>query len=253
MLYEQTIQKLNAMRLFGFAKAFQEQMEADDFVKLSTEERVSLMADREWTERETRRLTRRLGQAKLREKSACLEDLNYRHPRGLDRTSINRLASCEWVKKHHNIIITGPTGVGKTYIACAFSQKACREGYTAIYRRAPRLMQELIVARADGSYIKLLTKFAKTDVLVLDDWGLMPIGDVERRDLLEVLEDRHNIRSTVVASQLPVKTWHKYLGEPMTADAILDRLVHNAYKINLKGVSLRKTKTSLTKETNDNK
>lgn len=245
MLTEETLTKLSEMRLHGFATALTQQLEDEQFTELSFAERVGLLVDREWTEREGRRLTRRLQHAKLREQ-ACIEDLDYRHTRGLDRALMQRLATCEWITKHQNLIIEGPTGVGKTFIACALAQKACRDGYTALYRRVPRLVHELLIARADGSYPRLLIRIAKTDLLVLDDWGLAPLADQERRDLLEVLEDRWGYRATLVASQLPVSAWHKIIGEPTVADAIVDRLVHNAHRVTLKGDSMRKTRSPLT-------
>lgn len=253
MITEETFQKLNAMRMVGFAHAFQQQLDEGKFKKLAFDERVGLMVDREWTEREDRRLTRRLQQAKLRDKNATVEDIDYRHPRGLDRSVMRKLSTCEWVRKQQNIIITGPTGCGKTYLTCALAQKACREGYSALYRRVPRLLSELAVARADGSLARLLNRMARADVLVLDDWGLSPMNSQERRDLLEVLEDRHGSTSTMVASQLPVTNWHKYIGEATVADAILDRLVHNAHQLALRGASMRKKRSSLTQEDSSDK
>lgn len=240
MLNEQTHQKLVAMRLFGLAAAFQQYLEERGHNQLSFEERLGLMVDREFAERDERKLRMRLGRAKLREQ-ACIEDIDYRHPRGLDRSVIQRLTTCQWLAKHENVILTGPTGIGKTWIACALANKACREGHTASYLRLPRLLQALQIARADGSYADTLTRLAKTDLLILDDWGLAPLADAERRDLLEVLDDRHNRRSTIVTSQLPVKKWHELIGDPTIADSILDRLVHTAHRIDLKGPSLRKS------------
>ncbi len=248
MLTEETLTKLSQMRLHGFATALAQQVDDEQYDELTFVERVGLLVDREWTEREGRRLTRRLQQAKLRE-PACVEDLDYRHTRGLDRALMQRLATCEWITKHQNLIIEGSTGVGKTFIACALAQKACRDGHTALYRRVPRLLHELLIARGDGSYPRLLIRIAKTDLLVLDDWGLAPLADQERRDLLEVFEDRWGNRSTLVASQLPVSAWHKIIGEPTVADAIVDRLVHNAHRLTLKGESMRKTRSPLTPKT----
>ena len=247
MLDEQTFQLLSDMRMLGFARALREQLKNDEYDKLSFEERVAMLVDTEHADRESRKLTRRLQHAKLREK-ACIEDLDYQHPRGLDKAMIRRLATCKWVTKHQNIILAGPTGIGKTFVACALADQVCREGMTATYRRMPRLLNELLLARADGSYIKLLARFAKTDVLVVDDWGIAPLSDQERRDMLEVFEDRHGTRSTVIATQLPIDAWHGYIGEPTIADAIMDRLVHNAHRIQLKGASLRKKRTNLTNE-----
>jgi DNA replication protein DnaC len=190
-------------------------------------------------------MTSRLRRAKLRH-AAILEDLDYRNSRGLDKGLIQSLAGCQWVKDHLNVLITGPTGVGKTWLACALAHKACREGYTAQYVRLARLLRELTIAKGDGQYSKLLTGLAKVDVLILDDWGLMKLSAENRRDLLEVLEDRHGRRSTIATSQLPIEEWHGVIGDATLADAILDRLVHNAYKINLRGESMRKRQAKLT-------
>lgn len=259
MVIQETFDKLQDMKMHEFARAFQEQLDGDGYDELGFDERVSFLVDREWIEREARRLTRRLQQAKLRDTSACVEDIDFRHPRGLDRATVRRLAEGSWITKHRNIVITGPTGTGKTYVGCAFGQNACRGGHTVLYRRVPRLIDELAVSRADGSYGKLLARFGRTAVLILDDWGLTPLGDAGRRDLLEVIEERHGQRSTVVLSQLPVNLWHKYIGEPMVADAILDRLLHNAHKLELKGGSMRKDRKAdegpavLTKEAESGK
>ncbi|RKY24553.1 MAG: AAA family ATPase [Planctomycetota bacterium] len=242
MLDEQTHQKLMSMKMYGLAADFQTHLDGHSDDSLSFEERFGLMVDREWTERQERKLNLRLGRAKLREKS-CLEDIDYRHPRGLDRSVINRLAACRWIGEHENIILTGPTGLGKTWIACALADNACRKGHTAHYTRVPRLLQDLAIAQADGTYTRALNRLAKTDVLILDDWGLAPLTDRERRDMLEIIEDRRGRRSTIVTSQLPVKKWHDHIGDPTIADSILDRLVHNAHRIELKGQSLRKRRS----------
>jgi len=248
MLNHPTLDKLEALRFSGMVKALTEQMALPDIEELSFEERLGLLADREMTEREDRRLKTRLRQAKLKQ-SACVEDIDYRQPRGLDKSLMLDLSGCQWIKRHLNIMITGPTGVGKTWIACALAQKACREGYRALYLRLPKLLQELPIAKGDGTYIRLLKRLAKIDVLILDDWGLSKLMAEQRRDLLEILEDRYDSRSTIVTSQLPVEKWHDVIGDPTLADAILDRLVHNAYKINLRGESMRKRKTLLTAPT----
>lgn len=245
----QTVEKLYQMRLHTMAAAFKEQLEQPSMGNLSFEERTAMMVDREWLHRENRRLGRRLKAARLKHQ-ATLEDIDFRHPRGLDRSVIQTLTSCQWIKSHHNVIITGPTGIGKSYIAEAFANKACREGFTALCYRAPRFFEELAIARGDGSHIRLLNKLAKIDVLVIDDWGLAPLSDTERRDFLEVMEDRHNLRSTIITSQYPVAKWHDIIGEPTMADAILDRIVHNAHKITLKGESMRKTRAKLTQPDN---
>jgi DNA replication protein DnaC len=239
MLIHPTLDKLKALRFTGMARALEEQMNMPQISDLTFEERLGLMIDREVTERENRRLNSRLKKARLRQQ-ACIEDIDYRHPRGLDKSLMAQLATCTFISEHHNLIITGPTGCGKTYLSCALAQKACREGYSAQYIRLPRLLPELHIAKGDGRYGRLLASFAKTDLLVLDDWGLIPLNDEHRHDLLEITEDRYNLRSTVLVSQFPVENWHDFIGDPTLADAILDRLVHNAYKITLKGDSMRK-------------
>ena len=248
MLNHPTLDKLHELRFTGMAKALTEQMALPDIDELSFEERLGLLVDREVTEREDRRLTTRLRQAKLKQ-NACIEDIDFKQPRGLDKSLILDLAQCQWIKKHLNLLITGPTGVGKTWVACALAQKACREGFTSLYLRLPRLLQELPIAKGDGTYTRLMNRLAKVDVLILDDWGLSKLIAEQRRDLLEILEDRHDNRSTIVTSQLPLDQWHHIIGDPTLADAILDRLVHNAYKINLKGESMRKNKSMLTAPT----
>jgi DNA replication protein DnaC len=238
MLTHPTLEKLQALRLTGMLQALSEQMQMPDIGDLSFEERLGLLVDREMTERGNRRLTTRLRKAKLR-LSAEFEDIDYRHPRGLDKSLMMRLATCQWITDRHNVLITGPTGVGKTWIACALGHKACRQGHAVLYLRLLRLLQEIPIAKGDGRYPKLMASLAKTDLIVLDDWGLAVLSDENRRDVLELLEDRHGRRATIVTSQLPVEHWHENLGDPTLADAILDRLVHNAYKITLKGDSMR--------------
>ena len=210
-----------------------------DCQALDFEERFGLLLDREATERANRRLAMRLRFARLRQQ-ACVEDIDFRSPRGLDKSLLLALADCRWVDHHDNCLIVGPTGSGKTYVACALAQKACREGYSVRYHRLPRLFSELAIARGDGRYPRLLAGLAKVELPVLDDWGTAGLTPEQRHDLLEILEDRYQRRSTLVASQLPLANWHEYLGDPTIADAILDRLVHNAHTITLKGDSMRK-------------
>ena len=244
-MIQQTLEKLSQMRLHTIADALRDQLQQPSLQELSFEERIAMLVDREWIARENRKLQRRLKAARLKQQAA-VEDIDFRHPRGLDKSVMLTLSNCNWIRNHQNVIVTGQTGIGKSYLAEAFAQKACREGFTALYYRVPRLFRDLAIARGDGSYGKLLGKIAKTDLLVVDDWGLSPLNEAERRDFLEIMEDRHGIRSTVITSQYPVAKWHELIGEPTLADAILDRIVHNAHKIILKGESLRKTKAKLT-------
>lgn len=245
MLNHPTLDKLHALRFTGMAKAYAQLLKTPDSDSLTFDERLGLLIDRELTERENRRLTTRLKQARLRQ-SACVEDIDFRHRRGLDKAIVLKLAGCQWLREHLNVILTGPTGIGKSYLACALAHQACLQGFTALYARLPRLLEELAIARADGRYPRLLAAYARTDLLVLDDWGLAPLHAEQRRDLLELLDDRHGLRSTLITSQLSVDQWHALIGDPTLADAILDRLVHNAYRLNLKGESLRKTRSRLT-------
>jgi DNA replication protein DnaC len=232
--------KLKALRLDALAAAWTEQQKQPEMHKLGFDERFGLLVDAEWTARENKRLTRCLGEAKLKLGQACVEDIDYPGKRQLDRAVIRQLATCRWVQEHQSVCITGMTGTGKTYLACALAQQACRKGYRALYRRASRLFDELMLARADGTYPRLLGKLGRIDVLVIDDWGLAKVTEQQRYDLLEVMEDRCAVHSTVITSQLPTEKWHDHIGEPTVADAICDRILNNAHRIMLKGPSRRK-------------
>jgi DNA replication protein DnaC len=238
MLREQTFDKLYRLKLHGMAQALEEQFRQAETASLGFEERLARLVDAQWLWRENRAVATRLRQARLKQ-PASLEDINYRHPRQLDRALLRSLASCDWVRQHHNITITGPSGVGKTYLCCALLEKACREGFTAYYAAAAKFFRQLAIAYADGSFDRLLAKLARLDVLAIDDWGLVPLSDPERRHLLEVLEDRCGSRSTVLTSQFPVQTWHDLVGSPTLADAILERILSNHHEIALKGETLR--------------
>jgi DNA replication protein DnaC len=233
------LEKLRNLSLKGMAVALEEQLGHPKTSELLFEERLGLLIDREHVQRENRRLTDRLRKAKLKQ-PACIEDIDYHSARELDKSVVSKLASSAWIRAHHNLLITGSTGTGKSYLACAFAHKACLEGYSARYLRVPRLFQELALSKADGRYPKLLAELAKVDLIILDDFGLATFTQEQRRDLLEILDDRHNIKSTLVTSQLPIDHWYEIIGDPTLADAILDRLIHSAYKLNLKGDSLRK-------------
>jgi DNA replication protein DnaC len=241
MLIEQTFEKMNAMKLSGMVEALKQQLSSSEHSALSFDERLGLMVDAEWDYREKRKLTSRLTAAKLRY-PASLENVDFKHPRGLDRQVVLSLGSCGFVENRHNLVITGPTGIGKSYLACAFVERACRRGYKGAYLRLPRLLQQLAVGRGDGSYARILDRLARFDILAIDDWLLAPLRDSERRDLVEVVEDRSERATTLIASQLPVKDWHASIGDPNLADAICDRLLHKAHRIELKGPSLRDTK-----------
>ncbi len=244
MLSQPTADKLAELRLHALSRAWQDQTEDPSIHDLAFDERMALLVEAEWLDRQNKRLTRALKEAKLRISSACIEDVEFAAERKLDRKKIRELSSCQWIENHQNVVITGKTGVGKSYLACALAQQACRKGYRAIYRRTPRLFDELRIAHADGTYLRLLARFARMDVLVIDDWGLAPPKDMERRDLLEIMEDRYDLRSTIWTSQLPIDTWHDHMGDPTVADAICDRLLHNAHRIVLKGSSRRKTQAT---------
>lgn len=247
MLHHPTIDKLHHLRFNGMLKALQEQQGLPQWEALSFEERLGLLADRELTEREDKRLQSRLRKAKLKHHDACVENIDYQTPRGLDKGLIQQLAQGTWIKEGINLITVGPTGIGKTWLACALAHKACQLGYSAQYLRLPKLFESLQLAHGDGRYHRLMASIAKTDVIILDDWGLEPLTANQRRDLLEVIDDRHGYKSTIVTSQLPIDQWHDVIGDATIADAILDRLIHNAYKLPLKGESMRKRHSQLTK------
>lgn len=220
MLNEPTVEKLTALKLHGMLAAWQEQQRHADMASLGFDERFALVVEAEALHRDNLRLTRNLRDAKLKLSHAVVEDIDFPARRELDKAIIRQLATCRWVHEHHSVLITGATGVGKSFVACALAHLACRHGFRALYRRCSRLFDELTLARADGTYARLLARFARVDVLVIDDFGLAPLQDQERQDLLEILEDRHAVRSTIVTSQLPVPKWHAHIADPTLADAI---------------------------------
>ena len=244
MLINQTLEHLRNLKLTALAQALEEQLEQPQTFDLSFEERLSLLVMREITDRENRRLQRLLKTARLKQ-AACVEDIDYRHPRGLDKSLMATLAAGDWIRRGANVHLTGQTGTGKSWLACALGQAACRQGLSARYERVPRLLETLRLSKGDGSYAKKLQALAKIELLILDDFGLKPLTQAEKHDLLELIEDRHGLRSTIVTSQLPIKAWHEYLGEPTVADALLDRLLNNAHRLELRGESLRKNGKAL--------
>jgi DNA replication protein DnaC len=241
MLNQQTIEKLHAMKLFGMAACFRAQSESVATGNLSFEERLALLVDEQWTWRENRALARRLRAAKLKERGV-IEDINYQHPRQLERKLMRSLITSEWVRQHHNILFIGPTGIGKSWLACALAHKACRDGFTVLHKRTSELFRDLAVAHADGSFGRVLLKLARIDVLLLDDFAMAPLKDGERREFLEICDERYQRRSLILTSQLPVDHWHEQIGDPSIADSILDRIIHNAYRVELNGESMRKHK-----------
>jgi len=239
MLNQQTFDKLHSMKLHGLADAFRAQLETTETGQLSFEERFALLVDQQWLWKENRALARRLRAAHLKE-LGVIEDVDYQHARGLDRKLVRTLSSSDWVRQHQSVLLLGPTGIGKSWLACALAQKACRDGFSVLHKRTSELFRELAVAHADGSIGRLLLRLSRIDVLLLDDFAMAPLKDAERRDFLEICDDRYQRRSLILTSQMPVAHWHEQIGDPTIADSILDRLIHNAYRIELKGESLRK-------------
>lgn len=239
MLNQQTTEKMYAMKLNGMAEAYEEHRAQSQISDLSFDERLAMLVERQWLWKENRALKTRLDYARLKE-PACMEDLDFRSARALKRAQVDQLSACDWVRCHQNVIVTGPTGTGKTYLACALAQKACREGFRSLYFYVPKLFRELKMAVADGSMPKLLKKLLNVDVLLVDDWGLTKTDGSQCRQFLEILDDRHGAGSTIITSQFPVNLWHETIDDPTVADAILDRLIHNSHRIELKGESMRK-------------
>ncbi|HVB79582.1 MAG TPA: IS21-like element helper ATPase IstB [Candidatus Binataceae bacterium] len=242
MLTHPTLDQLNQLGLFGMAKAFGETSTSAEAAALTHPEWLALLLDREMTYRHDKKLAARLRYARLRQQ-ALVEDIDYRAVRGLDRQLFQKLVIGDWIGVHDNLIVCGPTGVGKSWLACALGHKACRDNRSALYQRVPKLFGELTIARGDGRYARISRALAGVQLLILDDWGLEPLDAQARHDLLEILEERYGRRSTIITSQLPVEDWHTVIGDPTYADAILDRLVHNAHRLNLSGDSLRRTRS----------
>ncbi len=236
----ETIRKMNEMKLFGMARSLEDRMRTGAREDLGPEELLALLVDDEYLHRKNNRLVRLLQFAKLRVPQACLEEIDYRHPRGLVKSRILALQNTEWINSARNILITGPTGIGKSYLASAFGQWACREDYPALYQRWPRILENLYASRGAGTYLKHLGKLARVKVLILDDFGIQPMNEQQRKDLLEIVEDRYRTGPIVITSQLPIRDWHEHIGEPTIADAVMDRLLHGAHKLELKGDSMRK-------------
>jgi len=240
MNINQTISKLNDMKLTGMAKAYQDRRTKPDHKDLSFDELFGILVDDEHVYRKNKRLKRLLKRAKFKISSSCLEEIDYRQQRGLQKTRVVNLQNASWLENHQNILITGPTGVGKTYLACAFGNWACRNGFTTAYFRWPRLFGDILASKGEGNYLKHLKKLAKTNLLIIDDFGINPLSDNDRKDFLEIVEDRYMTGSTIFTSQMPVKEWHEFIGDPTIADAVMDRILHISHKFDLKGDSMRK-------------
>ena len=244
MLNQPTLERMHAMKMSAMAETLEQQQSSRSYGKLSFEERLGMLIDAEYAARQQRKLTRRLQRAKLRQPGACIEDIDFKTRRGLNRRVLMALSRCDWIRDALNVVITGPTGTGKTYLACALANKACRADLSAYYVRAAQLPQQMAISRGDGSYPRLLKRLTRTRLLVIDDWLLTPFTDMERRDILEVIEDRHERAATLIASQLPISAWHAALGEPTLADSICDRLIHAAHKLELTGRSMREIRAA---------
>lgn len=245
MLHEQTLQRLYEMNLQGLATSLKDKLNRPDMKDLSHEEFLGLLIEDEWLYRQNKKMDRFLKESRLKMRAACLEDIDYQHPRGLLKTKVLNLQNERWLDQHQNILMTGPTGLGKSYLACAFGQWACRQGYTTLYYRWPRLLGDVLAAKGEGNYLKYLRKLAKVRLLIIDDFGMNTLSELERKDFLEIIEDRYMTGSTIITSQLPTKDWHEYIGEPTIADAICDRLFHVAHIFELKGGSMRKKSSKL--------
>ncbi len=245
-MIQNTIDQMTSMKLYGMSDGVEEQISNSQYKELSFEERLSMLVDKEMLYRQNTKLRSLLRRASLRFPEACMEDIDYKEKRNLSKKVMLKLSQNEWIRKHQNIIITGETGAGKTYIACALGNNACRNGLSSYYTRIPKLLSELRISHADGTYLKLIKKLTRVDLLIMDDWGLSNFSDTDRRDMLEIFEDRYNVRSTIIATQFPVETWYDVIGDPTIADAICDRIVHNAHRINMNAKdSMRKLKANM--------